>query len=565
MLKRWRLFLLGWALVLAGSWLAGAIQTAGGIKITDVRFPGADGVRLSGLLYTPPTATPEHPAPGVLAVHGYINSRETQSAFAIEFARRGYVILAMDQTGHGYSGGPAFSQGFGGPAGLAYLRGLPMVDKADIGLEGHSMGGWTVLAAAAAMPDAYKAVVLEGSSTGAPFAAEGTPAWPRNMALVFSRYDEFSKLMWGVDRARDIGGAPRLRALFGASDPVEVGRLYGSIPAGTARRLTTPPVTHPGDHLSTRAVGDAVDWFGRTLAGGTPRPARDQIWMWKELGTGVTLVGFVVLLLGTFELLLGLPWFSALRGEPVNAVGVRTRGWWGLATTTAVLPVLLYFPAFILVFVGVKPSPLLPQTVSTQVVVWMAATALLTLLIGWFQRRRPMAASDARWLPAAGIALASVAMGYLALVVADALFKVDFRFWVVALKLFSAAQAKIALIYILPITAFFLVALRALHGRLSVAGDGGFRQYASNKLILSGGFLAFLLLDYGVFFVTGRLPTAFDPLSTVIAIQFLPLLSIVAAISTFCWRRTNSHVPGALVNGLFVTWYVVAGTATQAV
>ncbi|WP_201721683.1 hypothetical protein [Caulobacter sp. B11] len=29
----------------------------------------------------------------MLAVHGYINSRETQSPFAIEFARRGYVVL----------------------------------------------------------------------------------------------------------------------------------------------------------------------------------------------------------------------------------------------------------------------------------------------------------------------------------------------------------------------------------------------------------------------------------------------------------------------------------------
>ncbi|WP_201721682.1 S9 family peptidase [Caulobacter sp. B11] len=47
-----------------------------------------------------------------------------------------------------------------------------MVDPGNIGLEGHSMGGWTVLAAAAAMPDAYKAVVLEGSSTGKPFAAD---------------------------------------------------------------------------------------------------------------------------------------------------------------------------------------------------------------------------------------------------------------------------------------------------------------------------------------------------------------------------------------------------------
>jgi pimeloyl-ACP methyl ester carboxylesterase len=59
---------------------------------------------------------------------------------------------------------------------------LPMVDVDQIGLEGHSMGGWTVLAAAAAMPNAYASMVLEGSSTGAPFAQEGSPNWPRNAA-----------------------------------------------------------------------------------------------------------------------------------------------------------------------------------------------------------------------------------------------------------------------------------------------------------------------------------------------------------------------------------------------
>ena len=64
------------------------------------------------------------------------------------------------------------------------------------------MGGWTVLAAATAMPNDYKSMVLEGSSTGKPFAADGTPGWPRNVALVFAQYDEFSNLLWGVDLAR---------------------------------------------------------------------------------------------------------------------------------------------------------------------------------------------------------------------------------------------------------------------------------------------------------------------------------------------------------------------------
>jgi pimeloyl-ACP methyl ester carboxylesterase len=160
---RWSLAIAGLILILAGGLLAHFTQTAGGIRIEDVRFKGAAGNTMSALLYIPPNATAQTPAPGILAVHGYINSRETQDGFAIEFARRGYVVLALDQTGHGYSDPPSFANGFGGPDGLAHLRSLDIVDKNNIGLEGHSMGGWTVLAAAATMPNDYKSMVLEGS------------------------------------------------------------------------------------------------------------------------------------------------------------------------------------------------------------------------------------------------------------------------------------------------------------------------------------------------------------------------------------------------------------------
>jgi len=215
--RPWRLLGLGVLLIAIGSLVASLVQTAGGTRISDVRFMAADGVVLSGLLYVPPGATAKTPAPGILAVHGYINTRETQDAFAIEFARRGYVVLALDQRGHGYSGGAATRNGFGGPDGLRYLRSLPFVDTNQIGLEGHSMGGWTVLAAAADQPAGYRAMVLEGSSTGKPFAADGTPAWPRNLAVVESQLDEFAPLMWDVPRAGDVGRSTKLEGLFGVT------------------------------------------------------------------------------------------------------------------------------------------------------------------------------------------------------------------------------------------------------------------------------------------------------------------------------------------------------------
>src|SRR5512147_2206200 len=190
---------MGLMLILLGGFTAHEIQTVGGsVRVEDVSFDAANGKRISALLYTPDGVTAQNKAPGVLAVHGYINSRETQSGFAIEFARRGYVVLAMDQTGHGLSEPPAFGEGFGGPDGLKYLRGLETVDTDNIGLEGHSMGGWAVLAAAAAQPDGYRSMVLEGSAPGAFGSPGGTLTFPRNLAVVFSAFDEFSELMWDV-------------------------------------------------------------------------------------------------------------------------------------------------------------------------------------------------------------------------------------------------------------------------------------------------------------------------------------------------------------------------------
>ena len=559
--KGWWLFLLGLALVLVGSWQASRIQTAGGIAIHDVRFRLPAGSVMSALLYVPQGATASTPAPGILAVHGYINSRETQDGFAIEFARRGYVVLALDQTGHGYSGGAAFSEGFGGPAGLAYLRGLPMVDKANIGLEGHSMGGWTVLAAAAAMPDAYRAMVLEGSSTGKPFAADGTPVWPRNLALVFSRYDEFSKIMWDVDRAQDVVSSVKLQALFGTQSVVP-GRIHGSIADGTARRLTQPITTHPGDHISHAAIGDALEWFDQTLEGGTPLPVDDQIWFGKEIATGFAFLGFLAILVGSFDLLLALPVFAPLRRAPPPATPRRDARWWRQFAATAFLPAISFFPAFMLASLALPPSSVLPQTVTTQVMVWALINAGLTLLIFRLAPSAPPRAAP-QWLLASLLALASAAIGYAVLLAMAAWFTVDFRLWVVGLKPLSTSQFRIALVYLVPIAFAHIVMLAAL-GRLAVTGDGRIMRYGTAALALAGGFILLLVIDYGLFFATGRLPTAFDPLTTVIAIQFVPLLAIIGAIGTFTWVRTGTAVSGGMLCGLFVTWYVVAGTATQA-
>lgn len=558
----WPLALFGLLILLSGALLAHLVRTSDGISVRDIRFAGTNGTTMSALLYVPAGASRDRRVPGILAVHGYINSRETQDGFAIEFARRGYVVLSIDQTGHGYSSGPAFSNGFGGPDGLRYLRSLPMVDTMQIGLEGHSMGGWTVLAAAAAMPDAYQSMVLEGSSTGAPFAKEGSTTWPRNLALVFSRYDEFSKIMWGVDRAIDVAGSQKLKAVFGADTAIVEARTYGSVADGTARILHQPSTTHPGDHFSNEAIGRATDWFAATLKGGTPKPASDQIWFWKEVGTGVGLIGFVMILLGAFDILVRTSLFSSLRAPAVPAIDHRDSAWWRTFAISTAMPALLFFPAFIAAFLLLPASTILPQAVTTQITLWALLGAGVTLLINRFSRGAA-ATAPSDWPLSILLAVVTAAVGYISLALIDRVFHTDIRFWIVAAKLPSARQLGIAAIYIVPITLAFLVTLKTLCHVLTVRGDAGIARYSWAILALTSGFIVLLGFIYGIFFATGSLISSFDPLSTVIALQFVPVLGAAAVIAIFTWRRTGSHRPGAILVGILVTLYTVAGTATQ--
>ena len=72
-----------------------------------------------------------------------------------------------------------------------------------------------------------------------------------------------------------------------------------------------------------------------------------------------------------------------------------------------------------------------------------------------------------------------------------------------------------------------------------------------------------LAVEYGTLFNTGLLFTPTEPLNTIVAIQFVPLLATFGAIAAVTYRRTSSYIPGALICALLLSWYVTAGTATH--
>lgn len=554
MFKRFGLALIGAALLAFGAFGAHAVRNADGVRAEIVHF-GESGARMGGMLYRPANATAQTPAPAVLAVHGFINTHEMQAPFAIELARRGFVVLALDQTGHGESAPPAFARGYGGPDGLRYLQSLPFVDRTRIVMTGHSMGGLALVAAAQDQPNGYRAMALVGSSTS--FDGSPPPDNLRDVLLVFGRYDEFGQLMW-QQRPQDIGQSARLMALFGAEQPVTTSGATTLDAARGRRLLALPAVTHPGEHLSNEVVSEVESWFSGYTS--TRRDSSDQIWIWREAGALVGFAGFVLLMLGVFNAI--APMFAGLTAPAAPVREKRGLGWRIALALAALVPALLYLPVMLAGFALTQPTPWAPQAITNHIVLWALASALIALLIGLFQRS-PKPAFDAKWFPGAAIAIGVAAISFGAFELANQRLQTNLGFWIVSLNPMRPWQETAFGLYLLPFAAFFLLTFRGLHQRLAVAGESALSMYATHIAALAGGMLLLVIALYVPLFFTGLLAVPIASLQAIIALQFVPILAICAVIGVYCYRRTNSYVPGALICALFVTWYVVTGTATM--
>lgn len=238
------------------------------------------------------------------------------------------------------------------------------------------------------------------------------------------------------------------------------------------------------------------------------------------------------------------------------------------------VPVATYFWATAETATYLEPSRWFPQNETTRLMGWAllnGAISLVSVLL-WYALagRRLGARSDTLGLRvggfwrAIGFGLAVVGAAYALLALSQGVFGTDFRVWVVAVKLLSQDQLRIVAIYLLPFTAFFVAFGMVLHAQLRPKGAGteGADAIVANALIAGGGFVVLLLVQYLALFSGQPLP--FDePLWTIIAIQVVFLLPVAAMLSTYLFERTGSVWPGAWVNGMFVTWYVVAGQATH--
>ncbi len=338
---KWAVLLLALLVVAFGALtVANAIQTDGGnVIVTEGVIDAYRGVngehhlgQMTYKLYTPKTATAEHKAPGVLLLHGYQNDRETNAAYAIELARRGVVVLSLDEYGHGFSepglkergyvnhtvkvnygedsieagtfkkvggtvryrllmnfsnlsffndhyskdedGNAIWDSSCGGAAAYAVLSAMDNVDSTRLGVSGHSMGtwaGWSVAAAFAGTDIEPRATVLQCGELFRDSVYDTSKIHFNNVLLLQAKWDEFSYFR-DYKRVVDddlLKSDLRCEFLGTTADKAAWNETFGSFDDGSARRMELLYTNHRLTTHHSQGLAVALDWFKAAFGPGS--------------------------------------------------------------------------------------------------------------------------------------------------------------------------------------------------------------------------------------------------------------------------------------------------------
>lgn len=333
----------------------GEWESFGGKKVTVTGFVE------SGLLFVPKSATPTNKAPAVVLTHGYLNNREMQLPFAVDLARRGFVVLAIDREAHGNNtvvSSSSYSADYGkGSYGAsmynaaAFLYYMDCVDQTRIGISGHSMGGSATnngllldkVAREAGGTGIIAAGLVQANNASPSSYAEGV-----SVGILKADDDEFffkSKLADGtpsisrqylnsVAAAQFVG----LTGYGNTADAIQVqnravyidGKVtnveFGQQAPKAFRAVYEENEIHPLNHFSTKSTADLITFFYTafgTPAGRTAIAAGNQTWWIKEAFATMGLVGFFMLVLPLADLLLTIPCFAGLKRKDEEGVDRR--------------------------------------------------------------------------------------------------------------------------------------------------------------------------------------------------------------------------------------------------
>ena len=319
----------------------GVVTNWGQIRIERVNIAGDDGGSYSALVYTPSNATDDTPAPGIICLHGNSGSGRNHESWAMEFARRGFVVVSPDLYGAGDAQTPFDEYGLNGKSGkidtaelfYKYLMDLPTVDPDNIIASGHSAGAEPAQYLGAKY-DAKAILNVSGAPSGMfddGFQESWNETWKSYQGNYLYLIGQIETVEGG---GRNDVSAIGLEALshypeFSDITEFEPGTLYGSFEDGNAVQARVETRVHEAAFVDQSTIGDLIDFAQNSLGDAVPNPIDpgDQVWMYKDFTGLFGMFAFVAFLCSLALLLIEeVPAFAYVRRPLARNVGFRGAG-----------------------------------------------------------------------------------------------------------------------------------------------------------------------------------------------------------------------------------------------
>ncbi len=338
----------------------GVITGFGNVRITNVAIVGDDGKEFTALMYVPDGVNNNNPAPLYICYHGYSGNARNHESWSMEYARRGFVVLSIDNFGSGDGEmsetkppadmDPQAARGLGAmdnakiPDAFAkYLTTLKIVDKENIVMGGHSMGATSVVTAATTVLNEYgikvKAFILADPMLFAQY-----KVGPTNVLWMWGTADKLRTEQADLETAythfKNMGAV-----LPEDTKAVETGKTYTSADGSTIyEHVFVQNQIHEAAFINKTSIGTQIDFVQKVIDAPNPIPGNSQIWLWKDIIGFVGMLSFVGMLLITAMMLMEqIPALSSVRQELPRNVGLRGKGFAISVCAALFVPVLALY------------------------------------------------------------------------------------------------------------------------------------------------------------------------------------------------------------------------------
>ncbi|TDQ59388.1 hypothetical protein EDC45_0035 [Mesocricetibacter intestinalis] len=572
-----------------GAYLSSLVERDfGRIEISRFSFISEEMQPMHAKLYRPLSATPQHPKPGLLALHGYQSDKEAAATFgALELAKRGFVVLAIDHFGHGYSTAlPASDKNMSGANnGYRYLKSLPFVDKERLGIFGHSTGALNAIRVAKLNPD-HKAV--NGLS------ANGGDESLHNYLLTQGLFEEIGGYREKIFPVKALVNNQKRLAAFSlsADDILQWNHTYGDFADGSARRAALVKGTHLGVMIAAHSNKEAILWFNRALQDGKQTedwidPEQQTYW-YKELAGLVALAAALISSLFVANALLSTAYFSSVT-KPVTKQTAVSSSQWRIFAFINLLATMILYPLFTRWGGANEPIasllPFMPLEMGNGIITWLTVSALINLIffLCWKRGnsvclRRFGVLSDSPEISTIVLAgrylLLSVLLILWLYFIATFIYQywgAELRFLWPLLKPLNAERFNLLSQYWLPILVFFfvfngLIVSVQMKQKNRASFSATLASWTLNTAIFAaGGLILLWLLHFVPAFM--QIGPGFDVIGLpqfggrwmMMLAVIIPQFIVFGLLHHWCYLKTGYIYLGVFFTSMLMTWIMVGG------